>query len=541
MGLRSASVVVTLGVAVALGFGAWWVLHDAAEPPGADQASAVRSGGVLRIITPVRIDGAIDPALTEAGGASWVLAFAVCGTLMSFRNDGAPGDNPVQPEAAAAMPTVSRDERTYVFTLRPGLRFSDGRPLTAANFEAALDRLLDPAMRAYGALLFADVKRVTADGRRLRIELTRPAGDLVVRMALPYTCPVPVGLPAQATTPLIGSGPYSIVNHTPRRLVVERNRHYAGPRPARLDGFVFTFADGGVEESVRAVGEGRADLLGVEIPPEMRPALIAEYGVNKAGGQLFRIAGTVPYPLVLNTSRPLFRHNAALRKAVNYALSRDEIMRADDGGAASSRTTDQIITPAVPGYVDHDLYPLTGPDLRRARELAEGNTRGGKAVLYVFGIPRLLDRARIIVRNLSEIGLRVTVKPLSPAALYAKVSTPGEPYDMLLTVHQLEYPDPANLIVRLLDGANARRPAGNTNAAYFDDPRYNRRIAAANRLPIGAARQRAFADLEADLMRNEAPWAPLWEGSRWLLLSKRVGCVKPHPIYRIDFGAVCLT
>ena len=93
----------------------------------------------------------------------------------------------------------------------------------------------------------------------------------------------------------------------------------------------------------------------------------------------------------------------------------------------------------------------------------------------------------------------------------------------------------------LLDGANARRRVANTNLAYFDNPRYNRRIAAANRLPLGPARQRAFAELEAALMRSEAPWAPIWEGSRWLLLSKRVGCVTPHPIYRIDLGAVCLS
>ena len=156
-----------------------------------------------------------------------------------------------------------------------------------------------------------------------------------------------------------------------------------------------------------------------------------------------------------------------------------------------------------------------------------------------MGIRALLDRVGIIVRDLQRIGLDVTVKPFSPAVLGNKTGTPGEPYDMLLTPYGLDYPDPASLILRLLGGANARKPSGNTNAAYFDNPAFNRRMVAANRL-IGSARLRAFSKLEADLMRRQAPWAPLFEGSSWLLLSKRVGCVKVHPVHGLNYLAVCL-
>jgi peptide/nickel transport system substrate-binding protein len=462
---------------------------------------------------------------------------------MSFRSGEAPDSYRLQPEAAVALPRVSRDRRTYVFTVRPGLRFSDGRRLTAANFRVALSRVLNPAMRSYGGFLFSDVKRVSSHGRRLRIQLRQPAGDLVIRMTLPYACPVPIGFPVNpAGVPLVavGSGPYYFASHTPgSQLVIERNRYYSGPRPTRIGRLVLTFAGGSIEDSIRAVEEGRADVLGVAIPPELRPGLAARYGVNKKGGQLFRVSGTFPYPLVLNTSRPLFRNNVALRKAVNLALARAGIVRAAEGGSISSRATDQILSPVVQGWVDHRLYPLTGPNLRRARELAEGNTRGGKAVLYVFRIPALLDRAQVIVRNLREIGLDVTVEPFSPVVLDAKTGTPGEPYDMLLTRYHVDYPDPANLMLRFLSGANARKPSGNTNAAYFDNPAYDRRLAAANRL-FGSARLRAFSKLEADIMRNQAPWAPMFEGSSWLLVSKRVGCFRLHPVYILNYPAVCL-
>jgi len=102
----------------------------------------------------------------------------------------------------------------------------------------------------------------------------------------------------------------------------------------------------------------------------------------------------------------------------------------------------------------------------------------------------------------------------------------------------VRYPDAADVIVQLLSGENARRPTGNTNLAYFDSGTYNERIAAASRL-AGAERTRAYSQLDAGIMRNAAPWAPLYEGSNWLFVSNRVGCVKLHPV-SLDFAAMCL-
>ena len=241
---------------------------------------------------------------------------------------------------------------------------------------------------------------------------------------------------------------------------------------------------------------------------------MARHGVNQKGGQLYRLAGTVPYPLVLNTARPLFKDNVALRKAVNLALDRAEIAGAGD---PSNHITDQILTPAIEGWVDHDLYPLRGPDLGRARELARGRTRGGKAALYAFGVPRLIDRARIIARNLEEIGLDVTVKAFSARGARREDVDAG----------------------REVRHAAQALPVGLSRSGQPDGPASRRpALAAANRLQ-GPARMPAFSALEADIMREEAPWAPMWQGSRWVLVSKHVGCVETHPIYRLDLAGIC--
>jgi ABC-type transport system substrate-binding protein len=147
--------------------------------------------------------------------------------------------------------------------------------------------------------------------------------------------------------------------------------------------------------------------------------------------------------------------------------------------------------------------------------------------------------ARVIVSNLRAIGLDVDVKVMAIAVLNAKAGTPGARYDMVLAGYPLDYPDPANALVRLLGGENARKRAGNHNFAYFDEPVYNRRMAAADRLR-GAARFRAFSRLDAEIMRKQAPWVPLFEESNWVFVSKRVGCLRAHPVAMWDLAAICV-
>jgi peptide/nickel transport system substrate-binding protein len=497
---------------------------------GTASAGSPQSEGTLRITSPLFIRR-LDPALS--GPLAYQLLAGTCATLMTF-------GQPPQPEAAVGNPVVSNGGRTYVFTVRRGLRFSDGSALTAANFARALGRVLDPAMRSEAATIYSDIKRVRARGRQLRIDLAEPRGDLPVRLSLPNACPVPLGFPvdpAGISLP-VGSGPYYISRVEPFKLVVlERNRHYRGPRPQRV-GRVEYATGGELADSIRAVEEGRADVLGVAIPSEVRVGLARRYGVNRR--QLFRRADGSIGALILNTSRPLFRGNVALRKAINLALDRPGLVRQVVGGRLSRTPTDQILSRALPGWVDHRLYPLERPDLRQARELAAGNLRGGKAILYASpGDPAVPGVPNLIERNLQQIGLEVEIKLIAVEVINAKAGVPGEPYDMIFSNFAPEYPDPANQIVRLLGGENARKRFGNTNYAYFDVPRYNQAMAAANALTADA-RLRAFSRLEAEIMRNAAPWAPIFENSAWLLVSKRVGCVEQDAVVRLAYWAVCL-
>jgi hypothetical protein len=88
-----------------------------------------------------------------------------------------------------------------------------------------------------------------------------------------------------------------------------------------------------------------------------------------------------------------------------------------------------------------------------------------------------------------------------------------------------------------MDGTTIR-PANNVNYSYFNNPQYNRKIAAAASL-VGQARYRAFATLDQDLARNAAPLASYITDNTRHLVSKSTGCYVYHPVYEVDLPAIC--
>ena len=355
-------------------------------------------------------------------------------------------------------------------------------------------------MRAPAASQFASaIAAAHARANRLTIRLLHPRGDLIALLTMPWACPVPRGLPIDPTgvDTIPGSGPYTIVEHLPaRELILRRNPFYQGPRPQRPGTITITIG-GTPDANVQAIEQGSADLdLDLVLPsvqappPQLLIDLAARYGVGRRQFFTRPIDSTVF--LAMNTSRPLFHKNAALRRAINYALDRPEIIR--QGGPLAGRKTDHLLPAATLGARSDPLYPLNGPDLRTARRLARGHLHGGKAVLYIADAPVALRRAAIIRYNLAQIGLDVQVRAFARAVLLSKISTRGEPFDLTLTGWTGFTLDPADFLVRLLDGRSITT-RDNFNLSYFDVPGVNRQITAADAWPA-PQRYDAFASLE---------------------------------------------
>ena len=169
---------------------------------------------------------------------------------------------------------------------------------------------------------------------------------------------------------------------------------------------------------------------------------LADIGISSTGltsGFEHVVRSPAVFYLYMNTSRPLFRDNPKLRQAVNFAIDRTAMLGAF-GGPFGSRT-DSYLPPGLPGYLNVHPYPVRHPDLEKARALARGHTRAGKAVYYACDsiARKCLAMAQIVQYDLAKIGIDVEIKPFPVDVYAAKTRTRGEPFDLVEVFHQ-SYP-----------------------------------------------------------------------------------------------------
>jgi peptide/nickel transport system substrate-binding protein len=501
---------------------------------------AIKEGGTFRMAVAGGWFGAADPAL-PGGAADVDVLRPACGALLEYPNQALPAGLRLAPGLADSYPEVSKDGKTYTFTIRRKAKFSTGAPVTATAVAHSLERVLTPAMRSGIAEFFGDIvgaramlagkatslAGATARGRRLTLRLVKRVPDFAARIS--SLCVGPANLPIDpegAKPPIASAAPYYVSEYVPgEQVVLERNRFYRGLRPHHVDRITVDLgADTGAIDQVF-----RGELEYVWPVPELNSTLAEiarRYGINRS--RFFVEPGLYTRMFFLNTSRPLFRGNVKLRQAVNFAVDRKALTR--EVGPYVATATDQYLPPALPAFRNERIYPLAGADLRKARALAKGRTRAGKALLYTCDRPDCVASAQILQRNLKQIGLEVMIQQLPTQLLFEKIFRPGEPFD-IAWVGWGGYLDPGTFIDDLFLGS------GGANISRFNDPEYNRAITAASRLS-GADRYRAYGDLDVKLARDAAPAIAYASLNAWAVVSSGVGCVIMNPF--LDLTAVCL-
>jgi ABC-type transport system substrate-binding protein/tRNA A-37 threonylcarbamoyl transferase component Bud32 len=507
------------------------------------------AGEEIRVSTPT--DTAVDPDPMGGRGSVQQFMYAICSNLLNYPDSSGLQGARLRPEIAAAMPTVSRDGRTYTFHIRPGFRFSppSHEPVTAETFRHTLERSLSPknqysagpqlasdiaGVTAYRAGKTAHISGIAARGNTLSIALVKPAGDFLTRLSMPAFCPVPLSVPIHVNGftehPLPSAGPYYIASLQGDRAVLLRNPNYHGNRPRRPERIVFT-NDIPTPKAVALADAGALDLLPQDFDNTtsllwLGGALDRRAGAKSSAAQTGRqqyflyAAPHVDY-IVFNTRRPLFR-DVRLRRAVSYALDRRALAASFSDGPA-----DQIVSPAVPGFPAGRVYPLQ-PDLATARRLAGGRSRS--AVLYFCGNPQERKVAQIVRSNLARIRMSVSI--------VESQDCPGRWQDadlLLQTDLQSEERDPMPFLDKALSSGDFGSPLG---PGPWNDPTFRRQLERARPLR-GDARIAVYRRLVGELTRI-APFAVYGTYVWSQYLSPKVGCRVFLSEYGfVDLGALC--
>ena len=320
-------------------------------------------------------------------------------------------------------------------------KFNTGEPVTAATFQHALERDLNPKQASYfGAVFLAPfikgasdykgkpgehVSGISVSGDKLTIQLTQKDGSMAQKLATPFACAIPNDTPIdpKGVHTIAGAGPYYISDFTPNRsIVLKKNPNYTGDRRGVRRRDRLHPAHHRPNQGTLETKNGQLDYINDAVVPAQNAQLNAQYGPEGTSGgpQRFFVtpAAVVSY-LALNTARPAFK-DELVRQAVNWAINRKAILQPSGYGAGVP--ADKYLPPQIAGSAEEQsIYPLDSSDLTKAKALMQqAGVSNITAVLYTCNQPPCPDRAAVIQQELKQIGINVQIKEFERGVQFTK-------------------------------------------------------------------------------------------------------------------------
>jgi peptide/nickel transport system substrate-binding protein len=409
--------------------------------------TSAQNGGVLRIGTSYPIDS-MNPFVAQSD-YSYVAFEYIYPMLVQYNARLA-----IVPDFATSWQRSSNG-LTWTFHTRPHAKWSDGRPLTAADAAWTINSILkyDNGPTANSAGVLAHVTGATApDADTLVVHYKAAVANPLAQFQQMSILPrqvwgkyftgqgtgiktfqnVPVG-----GQPMVSGGPFELVKYVANQVALfKRNPDWYGPRP-HIDGFGLQFF-GNDDAMIQALKNNQVDFIGEYTPPT------AVADLRHSGFVLTTQPSISMKTFIINTNPKKTTHrellNPLVRQAMEYATNRQQIIKTAWLGYATPGST--IIAPADGSWHDSALQPLPF-DLARANQLLDraGYKRGSNGIRIADGHPMAYnvifppdergagDRTFQILQNdFKTIGIQIRQQNMDDSAAFNAISAPDSKY-----------------------------------------------------------------------------------------------------------------
>lgn len=376
----------------------------------------------------------LDPTLIGSGAASELL------NLTYERLVDLDGNLKVIPKLAESWQQTS--STTYVFNLRKGVKFSNGREMTVADVVGSLKRVMDPKTSALWSSQLG-IRDVVASGReQVKVTLTRPRASFLAALAASQAAVLPMKeLDAGTFDPkkeLLGTGPFKVTARSQgESWTFVRNPYYWQPGLPRIEKLTIRILP---EDAARiaALRDGSIDFTTFENPDSLR--------LLKGQANVKTVTQTTTdfYRVDVNAKSSIFRDDR-LRQALALSIDRDAVRNVALGGIGMPTAA---VSPVFQGMCDPAQVPFAKPDTLRARQLVDAAGAAGKTVeiLTAAQVPMASQIAQVIQQNLARTGLKVRIVQLDGGALLKRGYT-GKTANFDLVVGWLfGYADPSMVV-----------------------------------------------------------------------------------------------
>ena len=463
-------------------------------------------------------------------------------------------DGEMIPSLAAELPTISDGGRIFRFVLRDGIKFHNGREITADDISWSLHRLLSKRVGSPGYPFFKSIRGAPAyhsgeaariegiiviDEKTLEFRLDEADQTFLNALAMPFAYPVArehvealeqaEGMDAVGRQP-IGAGPFAF-SRWERGVQVELERFddYWAPA-ARPDRMVFLENISGDVASAR-FRNGDLDII-------YRPSKVNRLFLRSAKAWApYRSESPSPsvFALGLNCELAPF-DNVHVRRAVAFALDRSKMEKLNPGEVIAAT---QVLPPMLAPY-DPDLPTRQTFDLERAKEEMRlaGFPNGIKEPVTVWvrgeGDVRL---AQLFQQELKAIGIEIELKQVTFATYLRETGKPRVAQAAFTGWHQ-DFPDPSNFM-DILFHSRSIHPQNSENRSFYRNDALDDILDRARPETDREKRLALYAEANA-ILAEEAPWAFLFYPVDMFAWQPYVKGFRPHPVWLNEYRHVWL-
>jgi peptide/nickel transport system substrate-binding protein len=416
------------------------------------------------------------------------------------------------------------DPVTYIFHLHHGVKFHDGRPLTARDVKWTFDSLLQGKIRSTKAAAYRFVERIEAtDDFTVVFHMKEPDAALLWNMSDGAMGIVPYGSGEEISRNPIGSGPFKFVSaETDKDVIVERNDDYWGDK-AKLARVRFAVVPDATTQALE-LRKGSGDIAINSLTPDTVLTLAHDPNL-----EVERAAGTRLAYLGFNVRDPILK-DARVRQAIAYALDRrpmiDYLWR---GEAQPARS---VLPPQSWAY--NGGVPAYDHDLNKANQLldAAGYPAVNGVRFHITMKTSTDENTRLMVavmqQQLREAGIALDIRSYEFATFFSDVTHGAFQLYGLRWIGGNEDPDIFYAF------HSSRFPPNGANRAFYSNPTVDALIDQARREVDPIVRKPLYAEVQR-LLAEDLPYVNLWYLDNVLVHTRRVRNLKLNPAGNYDF------
>ncbi len=415
---------------------------------------------------------------------------------------------------------------TYIFHLRRGVHFCDGRALTSADVKSTFEFILDPRNRSPKRGAFQMIRSIDApDAQTVIFHLSAPYASFLWSMSRPAIGIVPTGSPTSLRENPVGSGPFRFVSQAQDdNVVMERNTDYFGAAP-QIARVIFRVVPDAVVRALE-LRKGTADMEMSSLSPDMIPQLVKQQNlmVTERPGTNFQYLG-------VNMTDGVLAHRE-VRQALAFATDRAGLIRYLLHGEA--RVATGILPPNHWAYEgDVAQYPY---DPARAEQLldAAGFPRGEGGIRLRVALKTSTDeQARLMGAALQEewrrVGVQLELRPLELATLLSDSVKGNYQLTLLRWVGANNDPDVFEYCF-----SSKRFPPDGANRGHYRNAEVDA-LTDQIRTEANREKRKALCSKVQKILAEDLPYIPLWFTDVVSVHKKRFGELDLSPAGDYEF------